>query len=88
MATFRTTWFGVQVQFSESETQTLIQSAAEAALLDTFIGEVLPPRIPMTVIVAGILAIDIAAIQVCDSVCHNGVLITILWIGVPWCTGL
>jgi hypothetical protein len=88
MATFRTTWFGVQVQFSESETQTLIQSAAEAALLDAFIGQVFPPPIPVTVIVGAILAIDIGAIQVCDDANHSGVLITILWIGVPWCTGL
>jgi hypothetical protein len=80
MAAFRTTWFGVQVQFSESETQTLIQSAGEAALSDAFIAAVLPPAIPVTAIVGAMLAIDSAR--------HNGVLITILWVGVPWCTGL
>jgi hypothetical protein len=88
MAIFKTTWFGVQVQFSEPETQTLIQSAGEAALLDAFIGQVFRPAIPVTVIMGAILAIDIGAIQVCDGARHNGVLITILWIGVPWCTGL
>jgi hypothetical protein len=88
MATFRITWFGVQVRFSESETKTLIQSAAEAALLDAFIGDVFPAAIPLSVIEGGILTIDIGAIQTCDSARHNGVLITILWIGVPWCTGL
>jgi hypothetical protein len=88
MAMFKTTWFGVQVQFSEPETQTLIQSAGEAALLDAFIGQVFGPASPVTVIVGAILAIDIGAIQVCDGARHNGVLITILWIGVPWCTGL
>ena len=88
MATFSTTWFGVQVQFSEPETQTLIQSAVEAALLDAFIGQIFPPRVPVTLIVGAILAIDIGAIQVCDGDNHNGVLITILWIGLAWCTGL
>ena len=88
MATFRTTWFGVQVQFSEPETQTLIQSAGEAALLDAFIAQVFSPVIPVSIVVAAILAIDIGAIQECGGDRRNGVLITILWIGVPWCTGI
>jgi hypothetical protein len=88
MATFRFTWFGVQLQFSENETNELIAVAAEATALNAFVAAIFPVTAPVTVIVGGILAIGAGALKICDSANHRGTLITVLWVGLPWCTGL
>ena len=88
MATFTNTWFGTQARFSENETNQLINVSAEGGSIFALVSTIFPAGAPVTAIVAGILAVGAGALQICDSAHHRGVLVTILSVGVPWCTGL
>jgi hypothetical protein len=87
MATFSLTWFGVQVRLSENETHELITIGQDAVGVANFVAGIFPPAAPVAKIVATAIQIGDGALGTCDSA-HRGVLLTILWIGLPWCTGL
>jgi hypothetical protein len=76
----------------ESDTAVLIASINETRNIDGLVaagaaaGGVTAPAAVVTGLIAAILTVGDGALQLCDSA-HHGVIITFLWIGLPWCTG-
>jgi hypothetical protein len=90
MATTRVTWFGVVVELDHLEitqiTSTMNTGAAGAVTLaSTLIAlGILGPATVISGIAAAILRLGSAALIGCDSK-QNGILLYVLWVGVPWC---
>lgn len=94
---FKTTWFGVQAWLDESDTAAFIAGINEARNIDGLVaaglaagaaatGGATAPAAVVTGLIAAILTVGAGALQLCDSA-RRGVILTLLWVGVPWCTG-
>jgi hypothetical protein len=88
----KTTWFGVQIYFDEPTTEGVVGAfeGGGATAAATAVGSALTalglPGAIVSAIIAAVLTIAAFALQVCDAA-KRGVIITFLWIGLPWCTG-
>jgi len=86
-------WFGVQLYMDEPLTQTLINEV-KAGGGTTVVSSALVAAIPalgtaaaaVTAIVGAIVWLAGEALTICDSA-HRGIILTVLWVGLPWCTG-
>ena len=92
--TVKVVWFGLQFWVDEDTTQLIestldegggIAEAVSAAIAAGSGGTAVAAAV-VSAIVGGILFLGSGALKICDSA-HRGVIITVLWIAVPWCTG-
>lgn len=90
MASFRYTWFGVEVALSPTEQNTITGSMSGGANAATLTAAALvawgitAPASVVAAIVAGILGLGAAALTLCNAA-GRGVIVTVLWVGLPWC---
>ena len=97
MITFKLNWFGAQCWCDESDVQAILAAITEARNIDALVaaglaagtaatGGATAPAAVVTGLIAAVLVVGQGALQLCDSA-HRGVILTLLWIGLPWCTG-
>jgi len=90
VASFRYTWFGLEVALNPTELNTITSSmngGANAATLTTaalVAWGITAPASVVSAIVAGILGLGAAALGMCNAA-GRGVVVTVLWVGLPWC---
>jgi len=90
MATTRTTWFGVIVEFSHSEVTYVVNAANTgagaagtlAALLAAF--GITGPAAIISGIVSAVLSLGGSALNGCNAPAR-GIFLYVLWVGLPWC---
>lgn len=88
----KTTWFGLQVYWDEPTTETVIGVLNAEGNIGAAVAAgcaAVPGGAPVAFLAAIAAAVgflgNLALIE-CDSR-KRGVIITVLWIGTPWCTG-
>lgn len=86
MAYARAQWWGLQVFFDDNETQILIATHGSAALVSAAIAGFTweTPIGWVAAITTAITWLGAAALTLCNAP-RRGIIVTVLWIGVPWC---
>jgi hypothetical protein len=87
VATFRHNWFGLQVILSDGEVNTVIgamNGGSGIAALVAAAGLTIAPSAVTAAIVSAILNLGAASLGTCNSA-GRGIIVTVLWIGLPWC---
>ena len=85
-------WFGVQLYMDEQLAQTVInevKSGGGAAVVSGALIAAIPAlgtaAGAVTAIVGAIVWLAGESLTICDSA-HRGIILTVLWVGLPWCS--